>query len=124
MHSNRSETRTMKPTFDGEVRINSPDTDLARNVRQFLDTHRNGFQRVSIRSEKGTVRLSGHVGSFFLRQMAIAMAKRVAGVRHVVDDLKVDVPWQIACEPISDKHNLLDGCHTDSSPEAVRAAGR
>jgi osmotically-inducible protein OsmY len=83
----------MKQRFDGESRA---DADLARNVRLFLGAHRNGFQRITVWAESGTVRLSGPVGSFFLRQMAIAMAKRVAGVRHVVDDLEVDLPRQIA----------------------------
>lgn len=102
----------MKPTFESEFRVDSADADLARNVRLFLGTHRNGFRRISVWAESGTVRLSGPVGSFFLRQMAIAMAKRVAGVRHVVDDLEVDLPRQITSASIVDKQKLL-GCDDD-----------
>jgi osmotically-inducible protein OsmY len=114
----------MKPTFDREFRVDSADADLVRNVRLFLGARHSGFQRIGVRAESGTVRLCGPVGSFFLRQMAIAMAKRVAGVRHVVDDLEVEVPRQVASGAISDKQKLLDCCDADPSPEAATTAGR
>jgi len=81
----------MKPL---EVTRSCPDTtdaDLARNVRLVLSTNRNGYRRIRIRDGEGIVRLSGSVDSYFLRQMAIALAKQTAGVRHIVDDLKVDL---------------------------------
>ena len=66
-------------------------TELAKKVRLFLNANRRGFGRVSVWAEGETVRLAGPVESFYLRQMAAALAKRVAGVRYVVDDLEVDL---------------------------------
>ena len=67
------------------------DADLARNVRLVLSTNRRCYTGVRVRAEDRTVRLSGSVDSFFIRQMAIALAKQTAGVRQIVDDLEVDL---------------------------------
>ena len=64
--------------------------DLARTVHRALCANRNGCRRIVVRVEEGIVRLSGPVHSFFLRQIAIALAKQVVGVRQVIDDLEVD----------------------------------
>jgi osmotically-inducible protein OsmY len=63
--------------------------EMANQVRRFLTTNRGGLQRVVVRAKDGEVEISGSVSSFFLRQMALALAKRVAGVNKVVDDLEV-----------------------------------
>ncbi len=69
--------------------VTSP--ELARKVKLFLHSHRKGFERIKVREDCGVITLSGHVGSFYLRQLAIALARRVAGVQRVTDVLQVDV---------------------------------
>lgn len=66
------------------------DSSLANRVKLFLVAQRGGFREIGVRAEAGTIKLSGPVTSFFLRQTAIELAKRVAGVRHVIDDLDVE----------------------------------
>ena len=81
---------TMKPITDARPFAESTDANLARNVLLFPSANRRSFRQISVSAENGTIRLFGLVHSFSLRQVAIAMAKRVADVRHVVDDLEVD----------------------------------
>lgn len=80
----------MKPLEVTRSYPDTTDTDLARNVRLVLSTNRSGYRSIRIRAEGGTVRLFGSVDSFFLRQMAIALAKQTVGVCHIVDDLEVE----------------------------------
>ena len=80
----------MRPIADVQPTADTVDAELAKKVQLFLSANRRGFRRVSVCAEGETVRLAGPVDSFYLRQMAAALAKRVAGVRHVVDDLEVD----------------------------------
>jgi osmotically-inducible protein OsmY len=80
----------MRPIADIQPTADTVDAELAKKVQLFLSANRRGFRRVSVWAEGETVRLAGPVDSFYLRQMAAALAKRVAGVRHVVDDLEVD----------------------------------
>lgn len=68
---------------------NPIDVDLAERVRLSLHAHRRGLRQITVGAKAGTVRLSGSVTSFFLRQMAVETASRVGGVLHVVDDLDV-----------------------------------
>lgn len=68
----------------------SLNTVLANRVKVFLAAQRGGFRRINVHAEADTVRLSGSVTSFFLRQAAVVMAKRVAGVRNIIDDLVVE----------------------------------
>jgi osmotically-inducible protein OsmY len=79
----------MKTSGEARCLANSEDMELARRVQLFLYAKRGGFQRISVGAEAGAVRLSGPVGSYFLRQTAVSLAKRVAGVRCVVDELQV-----------------------------------
>jgi hypothetical protein len=44
-----------------------------------------------MRAEEETVIFSGSVDSYFLQQMAIALAKQTARVCQIVDDLEVDL---------------------------------
>jgi osmotically-inducible protein OsmY len=39
--------------------------------------------------DESNIRLAGSVNSFYSRQLAVAAAKHVAGVRHVIDDISV-----------------------------------
>ena len=80
----------MRPTVDVQPTADTADAELAKKVQLFLSANRRGFGRVSVSAEGETVRLAGPVESFYLRQMAAALAKRVAAVRYVVDDLEVD----------------------------------
>jgi osmotically-inducible protein OsmY len=64
------------------------DDELERNVRLFLrhSGHR-PVQAVTVKAKNGVVILSGTVPSYFVRQLAIACARRVAGVRTIVDQI-------------------------------------
>ena len=81
----------MESVADARSSADVANTELAKKVRLFLNANRTGFRGVGVWADEGTVRLSGSLRSFFLRQMAVALAKRVAGVRHVLDDLEVDL---------------------------------
>lgn len=65
------------------------DEDLANRVRQYLLMKRQEFRGVHVESEDGEVRLMGEVGSFYLRQLAISSASRVAGALRIIDLLSV-----------------------------------
>jgi osmotically-inducible protein OsmY len=80
----------MKSTADVRPTANPIDAELAHQVKHFLNKSRGGCQRVEVQVDSGAVRLTGSVGSFFLRQAAIALAKQVSGDRHVLDELRVD----------------------------------
>lgn len=63
---------------------------LAQCVKESI--HRRGahFYRVDVDATgSDTVHLSGEVPSFYLRQVAVSIAKHVAGVRHVSDGIRV-----------------------------------
>lgn len=64
--------------------------DLANRVKSFLAGRHFGPLR-SLRVEVlgDTVLLAGTVSSFHERQVALECCKRVAGVRHVVDEVVV-----------------------------------
>ena len=79
----------MKPTTEVLTDRDRTDFDLARRVKAFLDAKRTCFRRVDVVVIAGTVRLSGPVDSFFLRQIATTLVSHVAGVRRVDDCLEV-----------------------------------
>jgi osmotically-inducible protein OsmY len=66
--------------------------DLEQRVELYLAATRPELARIGVRASGGTVRLTGRVGSFYLRQLAQAAAKRVAGVQFVADDIEVALP--------------------------------
>jgi osmotically-inducible protein OsmY len=68
----------------------SPDGELSKRVALYLANTRNELSALAISSIDGVVGLQGTVSSFYLRQLAVACARRVAGVRGVVDELQVD----------------------------------
>lgn len=80
----------MKTDTEPQLPPELVDTALANRVKLFLVAQRGSFRELGVWADAGTVTLSGPVNSFFLRQTAIAMAKRVAGVRNVIDDLDVE----------------------------------
>lgn len=72
--------------------LNELDALLEMRVKAYLATKRPALGKLSVSADAGTVRLSGPVSSFYLRQLALSAASRVAGVLHVVDDIEVPVP--------------------------------
>jgi hypothetical protein len=71
---------------------NTADKDLARLVKLCLSEKRNEFRKLSVWADNGVVRLSGEIGSYHVRQLAISIARQVAGVLHVTDDMHVSLP--------------------------------
>jgi osmotically-inducible protein OsmY len=90
MPTRRPEDQVMNSAAKAQPCSEATDADLARTVHRALCANRNGCSRIVVRVEEGSVRLSEPVRSFFLRQTAIALAKQVAGVRQVIDDVEVD----------------------------------
>lgn len=70
--------------------VNPADAELVRQVKHTLSASRGGFQRIEVQVHATAVRLTGSVASFFRRQVAIALAKQVSGIRHVLDELEVE----------------------------------
>jgi osmotically-inducible protein OsmY len=69
------------------------DDELERHVRLYL-THcgHRPVTALDVEAHNGVITLRGVVPSFYVRQLAIACARRVAGVRHVVDHIKTLSP--------------------------------
>jgi hypothetical protein len=63
--------------------------ELAGRVRLSLTQRRPEFCKLSVREDNGTVELSGEISSYYLRQLAITIARHVAGVLHVRDEMHV-----------------------------------
>ena len=66
--------------------------DLKTRVQLYLSAQRPEFQKLLVGADHGTVELSGQASSFYLRQLAVSAASRVAGVRHIVDGINVPGP--------------------------------
>jgi osmotically-inducible protein OsmY len=75
------------------------DEDLAVRVGLYLQHTRPELRGVNVAVQHGFVHLSGAVTTFHLRQLALAAACRVAGVRQVIDEIVVATlpagPWRI-----------------------------
>ena len=66
------------------------DEDLSTRIRRFLGTLRLAAVRsIEVEASSGLVTVEGTVGSFYERQLAIACIQRVAGVRQVIDRIRV-----------------------------------
>jgi osmotically-inducible protein OsmY len=69
------------------------DEELCQRIRLFLDdVRRPGLSQLKVQSSGGVVTLQGKVTTFFVRQLAIGCARRVAGVRKVIDQIAVTCP--------------------------------
>ncbi|MCE9543965.1 MAG: BON domain-containing protein [Planctomycetia bacterium] len=67
------------------------DHDIARLVRLFLASLQVAeLRRLSVEVHDGHVTLSGRVGSFYYRSLAVSSARNVEGVRRVVERITVD----------------------------------
>ena len=66
------------------------DEDLNLRIRLYFDTlHLPALTRVQVNVEQGNVTMEGIVRSFYERQLALACARRVAGVRRITDHIRV-----------------------------------
>ena len=70
--------------------IQIEDDELAKRVSRQLMARMRDLGKLRVQADQGTVCLSGPVGSYYLRQVAIASAMGVAGVRHIADEMQVD----------------------------------
>ncbi len=73
-----------------EAQANETDRDLERRVSAFL-AGRNvpALRRLYVRSSQGVVTLRGHVATFYEKQLGGSVARRVAGVVQLIDDINV-----------------------------------
>jgi osmotically-inducible protein OsmY len=71
------------------VATSRADAELAHRVRLYLGAQRKELVHLSVVAELGNVRLVGAVDSFYLKQLALSRARRVAGVVCVIDELEV-----------------------------------
>jgi hypothetical protein len=67
---------------------------------------------VSVRANDGVVELTGVVPSFYLRQLAIACARRVAGVRAVIDQIYVEDARHPRRSPLANHRSRFDCANT------------
>jgi hypothetical protein len=66
------------------------DTALQKRVVAYLATRSfHSFRRLAVRADRGVVSLSGRLDSYYQRQVAVASARRVAGVTTIVDRIVV-----------------------------------
>jgi hypothetical protein len=70
--------------------------DLGTRVAIFLTNARPELAAVAVKAHDGVAELSGEVPTFYLRQLAVACARRVAGVRRVVDNIQVSNRYSAA----------------------------
>jgi hypothetical protein len=79
------------------VNISGADNDLRRRVQTFLSTrHRPGLRSLEVEAQDGVVTLRGRVATFHEKQISAQLARRVAGVVRLVDQV-------IVKQPISDR---------------------
>lgn len=65
------------------------DAKLAQQVIVVFTARHRALRSVSVRAERGTVRLEGTVSSYHLKQLAFQVARHVPGVVTVRDELDV-----------------------------------
>jgi hypothetical protein len=88
--------------------VRADDNSIAQEISQRLEQKKQesllqGF-RISMKVEDGTVYMGGHVANESQRDVALDVARRVAGVKLVVNDLKVgsenSAPISYAPQPV------------------------
>ncbi len=67
----------------------SPDEQLARRIRNFVVSHHSGQREMRLEVDRGVVKLTGSVHSFYQKQLWVHGAKRVAGVVQILDEIEV-----------------------------------
>ena len=74
-----------------QITSNDNDLDLARRVtRAFAAGQRPGLRQLSVEASRGTIRVSGRVGTYYERQLSQQFARRVPGVLDIIDEVQVD----------------------------------
>jgi hypothetical protein len=77
---------------------------LARRVSNFLaGQHMPALRAITVEARNGAVTLRGNVRTFFEKQLSHHSAKRVAGVKQVIDEIEVAWPTK------SDSHSPSTG---------------
>ena len=66
------------------------DLAIAIQVRDKLHATRRDLGGVAVVVDQGQICLRGPVASYYLRQVAVERARRVAGVYHVADEMRVE----------------------------------
>lgn len=70
--------------------MKTADVDLKRRVLNYLvGRHVPSLRDLQVQTRAGTVILSGRVGSFYEKQLALNCCRRVAGVYELVDCIEV-----------------------------------
>ena len=69
-----------------------PDAELENRVRLYLARVGRTVEHLRVEVHGGVVTLRGRVPSYYTRQLAIACAQRVAGVRKINDQIRALVP--------------------------------
>ena len=79
------------------TRAEYSDAEIAQRVRTFLQSrHFPGFRNLQVDVNNGLVSLSGHVRSFYEKQVALNTCQRVAGVLSLIDHVRVDLETDAA----------------------------
>ena len=64
---------------------------LEHRIQLFLESvGHDSLRRLRVRVDRGVALLTGHVASFYERQLAISACQRVPGVYQVSDEIEVD----------------------------------
>lgn len=96
----------------------SADADLLTRVGIALTLRlRHTLHAVHIQVDKGTVTLRGMVPTFYDRQLAIEVTRRVAGVYRVFDEITV------AGSNDGTKGRHIESAHARAATNTVRGAG-
>jgi osmotically-inducible protein OsmY len=65
--------------------------DLERRIRIFLAGQGvSALRRIAVSASGGTVKLCGHVHSFYEKQLCLNCCQHVAGVIQVIDEIEVE----------------------------------
>lgn len=76
--------------YQTESSVEASASDLARRVALMLARQLGiGSERIHVSARDGQVILSGRVGTYYRRQLALSGARRVAGVHSIVDQIEV-----------------------------------
>ena len=73
-----------------QIRVDYCDSDVQQRVARFLHSrHFPAFDSIEVEVRHGEVTLTGVVGSFYEKQIAMTSCQRVAGVLGLVDQISV-----------------------------------
>jgi osmotically-inducible protein OsmY len=76
-----------------QAAIPETDHELSQRVQLFLSGRSQpALRNLEVAARSGTVHLRGQVRTFYHRQLALELTRRVAGVLQIVDELSVDDP--------------------------------